>query len=139
MQDPPPLQGGLLLCRFPNHEPRGRGSPSKHLLFSQQSISFLTICFTDFFFCQFITKCHSHPIGCQFCYPIRTKSGRCRSRACTCSGSLVLDQPKLSRLNPKRIGKKWGSPRVTVRMGSGRLRVARGGCGAKDPPLAARP
>jgi len=134
MQDPPPLQGGLLLCRFPNHEPRGRGSPSKHLLFSQQSISFLTICFTDFFFGQFITKCHSHPIGCQFCYRIRAKSGRARSTPFPSSS-----QPALSRLNPKRIGKKWGSPRVTVRMGSGRLRVARGGCGAKDPPLAARP
>ena len=35
--------------------------------------------------------------------------------------------------------KKEGFPRVTVSMGSGRLRVARGGCGAKDPPLAARP
>ena len=43
-----------------------------------------------------------------------------------------------ARLSPKKRG-KLGFPRITVRMGSGWLTVARGGSGAKAHPLAARP
>jgi len=48
-------------------------------------------------------------------------------------------EPEQSRLNLKEIGENMNWPRVTVRMDSGWMRVARGVSGSKAPPLAACP